>query len=347
MNLATKSAQLTALKKLEAAFGNTPLVEVSFLFRGSPKKIYAKYEAFNFSGSIKDRMAFHILKTAYERGEINAGDVIAEATSGNTGIAFAALGRALGHHVRIYMPDWLSQERYSKMELLGAEVIRFSKEQGGFLRSIDEARTFVKQHGRAFCPEQFTNPENVNAHSNSTAKEVIAQLESVGLKLNHFVAGVGTGGTIMGFLRYCQKHNLATNCHPLEPANSPTLTTGGKKIGKHRIQGISDEFIPEIVKLGELKEIVSVDDGDSIIMARKLNQAGLSVGISSGANFIGALKLIASRPENEVVATIFCDSALKYLSTDLCRKEPARIDFLSNDVELKGFRFIKSESSKI
>jgi cysteine synthase A len=338
----THKSQLLKLENLAAGFGRTPLVEVSFSYRGKLRKIYGKYEAFNFSGSIKDRIAFHILKTAYEKGEIQPGDLIVEATSGNTGIAFAALGRALGHQVRIYMPDWLSRERYSMMELLGAEVIQFSKEQGGFLRSIDEARKVVKENGNAFCPEQFTNEENIEAHAKYTAKEIVEQLNSLGLKLDHFVAGVGTGGTIMGFLRYCQRNQLEVNCHPLEPANSPTLTTGGKKIGKHRIQGISDEFIPDIVKLSELKEIVSVDDGDATIMAQKLNNAGLSVGISSGANFIGALKLIAEKPENEVVATIFCDSALKYLSTDLCRAEPAKIDFLSNDVELHAVRFIKS-----
>lgn len=332
---------IQALKDLALAYGNTPLVEVSFFYKGQPKKIYAKYEAFNFSGSIKDRMAIHILKSAYENGKIKEGDVIAEATSGNTGIAFASLGRALGHKVRIYMPDWLSKERYSTMELLGAQVIRFSKEQGGFLRSIDEARKFVIQHGNAFCPEQFNNLENVNAHSATTAKEIIQQLNSLNLKLNHFVAGVGTGGTIMGFLKYCRDNNLDVNCHPLEPENSPTLTTGGRKIGVHRIQGISDEFIPDILKLNQLKEIVSVDDGDAIIMAQKLNQRGLSVGISSGANFIGALKLIANSSKNEVVATIFCDSALKYLSTNLSEKEPIKLGFLSTDVEIISFKIIK------
>jgi cysteine synthase A len=332
---------IQALKNLALAYGNTPLIEVLFLYKGQEKRIYAKYEAFNFSGSIKDRMAIHILKSAYENGQIKEGDVIAEATSGNTGIAFAALGRALGHKVRIYMPDWLSKERYSTMELLGAQVIRFSKEQGGFLRSIDEARKFVMQQGNAFCPEQFNNIENVNAHANSTAKEIVQQLNSLDLKLNHFVAGVGTGGTIMGFLKHCRDNKLDVNCHPLEPENSPTLTTGGKKIGVHRIQGISDEFIPDILKLNQLKNIVSVDDGDAIIMAQKLNQRGLSVGISSGANFIGALKLIANSSKNEVVATIFCDSALKYLSTNLSEKEPIKLGFLSTDVEIISFKIIK------
>lgn len=325
---------------LSKAFGNTPLVEIVIKYKGEIRKIYGKYEAFNFSGSIKDRMAIHIIKKAYENGEIKEGDTIVEATSGNTGIAFAALGRALGHKVKIFIPDWLSTERYAKMELLGADLVRISKEQGGFLRSIEEARKLAAAHDDVYCPEQFTNPENVNAHAQTTAKEIFAQLKSIGLKPNYFVAGVGTGGTVMGMLKYCKDHKISIKCHPMEPENSPTLTTGGKKIGKHRIQGISDEFIPEIVKLNQLDEIISVDDSDAIIMAQKLNKSGLSVGISSGANFIAALKLIRERPKSEVVVTILCDSALKYLSTDLCRKEPVKLGFLSSDVEVMHYHFI-------
>jgi cysteine synthase A len=332
---------LEKINALEAAFCNTPLIEVSFSYKGALKKIYAKYEAFNFSGSIKDRIAIHILKKAYESGKIKQGDMIVEATSGNTGIAFASLGRALGHKVRIYMPNWLSLERYQIMEALGVEIIRITKEQGGFVRSIEEARRFAVNNPNVFCPEQFTNEENIDAHYNTTAKEIITQLKTLDLSPDYFVAGVGTGGTVMGVLKYCKDHKIKCACHPMEPSNSPTLTTGGQKIGKHRIQGISDEFIPDILKLDQLKEIVSVDDGDAIIMAQKLNQAGLSVGISSGGNFIAALKLLAESGEDKVAATIFCDSSMKYLSTDLCRKEPVNLDFLSTDVEIIGFKFIK------
>lgn len=331
---------LEKIKALEAAFGKTPLVEVTFQFKGEIRKIYAKYEAFNFSGSIKDRIALHILKKAYETGAIKEGDTIVEATSGNTGIAFAAIGKALGHKVRIYMPDWLSTERYQIIETFGAEVIRITKEQGGFVRSIDEARKFALNDG-VFCPEQFTNSLNADAHCKTTAEEIFSQLKSLDLSPDYLVAGVGTGGTIMGLLKYCRDNKINCKCHPMEPSNSPTLTTGGKKIGKHRIQGISDEFIPEIVKLEELEEIVSVDDGDAIIMAQKLNRAGLSVGISSGGNFIAALKLIAEQPKEKVVVTIFCDSSMKYLSTDLCKKEPVKLDFLSTDVEVLSYKIIR------
>jgi len=331
--------QIEILNNLQALYGKTPLIEVAFKYKNKNRKIYAKYEAFNFSGSIKDRIAIHILRKAYESNQIKEGDIIVEATSGNTGIAFSALGRALGHKVKIFMPDWLSKERYDAIALYGAEVIKISKEQGGFLRSIEEGNNFVKNNSNSFCPQQFTNVENINAHFESTAPEIFSQLEKLHLKLTHFIAGVGTGGTIMGFKKYCKTHNLEVKCYPMEPLNSPTLSTGGKKIGSHRIQGISDEFIPEILKLDELEKIVSVDDADAVIMAQKINQAGLSVGISSGANFIGALKLLEEADDDQaVITTIFCDSALKYLSTDLCRVENLKPHLLSPDVEIIGVK---------
>lgn len=336
--------QIEKLLNLQSLYGNTPLIEVAFKYKNNLHKIYAKYEAYNFSGSIKDRIAIHILKHAYQNNLIKEGDVIVEATSGNTGIAFSAIGTALGHRVKIFMPDWLSQERYDTIQLYGAEVVKISKEQGGFLRSIAEANDYVAKNKNAFCPQQFTNLENINAHFLTTAPDLFKQLERIKIIPSHFIAGVGTGGTIMGFHKYCKTHNLSVKCHPLEPLNSPTLSTGGKKIGAHRIQGISDEFIPEILKLSELEKIVSVDDADAMIMAQKINRAGLSVGISSGANFIGALKLIlegnsqSQASSSTTVATIFCDSALKYLSTDLCRHEPLQDKLIAPEVEIVAIK---------
>lgn len=329
--------QIKILNTLQALFGNTPLIKVNLNYKNKNRKIYAKYEALNFSGSIKDRIAIHILRKAYQSNQIKEDDIIVEATSGNTGIAFSALGRALGHKVKIFIPDWLSKERYDAMALYGAEIIKVSKAEGGFLGSIKKGNDFVAKNSNSFCPQQFTNVENLNAHFESTAPEIFSQLEKLKSELTHFIAGVGTGGTIMGVLKYCKTHKLDVKCHPLEPFNSPTLSTGGKKIGSHRIQGISDEFIPEILKLEELQKIISVDDADAVIMAQKINRAGLSVGISSGANFIGALKLLEeSTNDQAVVATIFCDSALKYLSTDLCRVEKTKPQLLSPEVEILG-----------
>ena len=181
----------------------------------------------------------------------------------------------------------------------------------------------------------------MDAHARGTGPEIMAQLRSLCLEPAAFVAGVGTGGTIMGVGRYLKKVLPAVTIHPLEPANSPTLSTGCKN-GKHRIQGISDEFIPAIVRLKELDRVVSVDDGDAISMARKLAaELGLGVGISSGANLIGALMLQNEIGPDAVVVTVFPDDNKKYLSTDLMREQPAGPGFLSPRVKLKGFGVVK------
>lgn len=318
--------------------GNTPMLEISFRYKGQERKIYAKSENYNLTGSIKDRMALHILKKAYEKGTIKPGDRIIEATSGNTGIAFSAIGRFLGHPVTIFMPDWMSKERINLIKSYGAEIILVSKEQGGFLGSIKMADQMAAELGNAFRPQQFDNGDNTDAHYNTTGPEIRMQLENLSLKPEAFVAGVGTGGTVMGVGRYLRENNNSIKIHPLEPANSPTLSTG-HKVGKHRIQGISDEFIPSIVDLPELDEIICVDDGDAIIMAQKLAfDLGLGIGISSGANFLGAILAQEELGKDSIVATIFSDDNKKYLTTDLAGTEPVKDGFISTDIELIGVK---------
>ena len=325
------------LRELGHLVGNTPLFAIDCAYKGEPRRIYAKAENFNLTGSIKDRMALHILRKGYGSGVLKPGAQVAEATSGNTGISFAAIGRALGHPVTIFMPDWMSQERKDLIRCLGARIRLVTTEEGGFLGSIRLSEEFAAANPGCFLPRQFSNEDNVLAHAETTGPEIWGQLESQGLKPDAFVAGVGTGGTIMGVGRYLKQVHPAVTLHPLEPANSPTLSTG-RKVGKHRIQGISDEFIPPIVRLRELDEIVSVDDGDAIIMAQKLAaELGLGVGISSGANFLGALRLQNKLGGAAVVVTVFPDDNKKYLSTDLLQEEPERPGFLSPDIELKGF----------
>jgi cysteine synthase A len=290
----------------------------------------------NLTGSIKDRMALHILRKAYAAGELHAGDTIAEATSGNTGIAFAALGRALGHPVTIYMPDWMSRERKDLIRSYGAEVVPVSKEQGGFLGSIRMAEEFAASRSNVFLPEQFSNTANSEAHELGTGPEIWAQLESARLVPNAFVAGVGTGGTVMGVGRCLRARKPSIKVHPVEPAESPTLSTG-YKVGKHRIQGISDEFIPALVDLSSLDDIIAIPDGDSILMAQKLASAlGLAVGISSGCNFLAALKVQESLGPGSVVVTVFPDDNRKYLSTDLMAEEQVLESYLAPGVQLLG-----------
>lgn len=327
------------IQGLSSLIGNTPLLAIHFKYKGAERVIYAKAEALNMTGSIKDRMAFHILKKAYERKELKPGQRIIEATSGNTGISFSAIGRALGHPVTIYMPNWLSSERINLIKSLGCEIVLVSKEEGGFLGSIQMAEEKAKNEG-GFLPRQFSNHDNVEAHYLTTGPELWWQMKYRNLAPTTFVAGVGTGGTVMGVGKFLKEQNQTIKIHPVEPSNSPTLTTG-HKVGKHRIQGISDEFIPSIVELGQMDQVISVDDGDAIIMAQKLARLGIAVGISSGANFLAALKAQNDSDPNGNIVTVFADSNKKYLSTDLTKEEPINEDFLSTDVELLYFGSFK------
>ena len=331
----------TRVKQLKHMIGNTPLLAIRFSFKGKERLIYAKAEHLNMTGSIKDRMAFHILKTAYQEGRIQPGDTIAEATSGNTGISFAAIGRALGHQVVIFMPDWMSQERVSLIKSLGAKIVPVRRDQGGFLGSIRMTEELAKQKSHVFLPAQFANEANVEAHEKTTGPEIWWQLFFNSITPDAFVAGVGTGGTIMGAGRFLRQRNPAIKLHPLQPAESPTLSTG-HKVGHHRIQGISDEFIPSILRLEKLDSVVSVHDGDAILMAQKLASClGLGVGISSGANFIGALLVQNQLGDDAVVTTVFPDDNKKYLSTDLLREEAVKDSYLAPQVELLEYEAIK------
>ena len=328
-------------RQLKHMIGNTPLLAVRCRLRGAERVIYAKAEHLNLTGSIKDRMAFHILKKAYQANHILPSDTIAEATSGNTGISFAAIGRALGHKVVIFMPDWMSQERVALIRSLGAKIVPVRRDQGGFIGSIRMTEELAEHRPHVFLPAQFANEANVEAHVLTTGPEIWWQLDFHNLKPDAFVAGVGTGGTIMGVGKSLRRYNPEIKIHPLQPAESPTLSAG-RKVGHHRIQGISDEFIPSILQLEKLDSVISVHDGDAILMAQKLAaELGLGVGISSGANFIGALMVQSEMDENAVVTTVFPDDNKKYLSTDLLRDERPDAGYLSSEVEFISYEAFK------
>lgn len=321
-------------KSIDNLIGNTPLLEINFKYKGELRRIFAKAEQYNLTGSIKDRMAIHIIKEAYNSGDLKKDDTIVEATSGNTGIAFSAIGSALGHKVIIFMPDWMSKERVNLIESYGANIHLVSSDEGGFIGSIKMTEDLAEKSGNIFLPCQFSNEKNSEAHYLTTGPEIWNQLKTIGLKPDAIVAGVGTGGTIMGIGKYFKENSPNIKIYPLEPLNSPTLSTG-HKVGKHRIEGISDDFIPSIVKLDQLDDILSVDDGDAIIMAQKIaSQLGVGVGISSGANFLGALMAQELLGKDSTVVTIFSDDNKKYLSTDLMKEETIKDGFLSKDIEL-------------
>lgn len=337
----THGALRSRVDALSAMVGGTPLLEIHYAFNDRPRRIYAKYEIMNMTGSIKDRMALHIIRRAYESSDLTPGDTIVEASSGNTGISFAAIGRALGHPVRIYMPDWMSRERVQLIQNLGAIVVPVSHEQGGFRSAIEMSESYARERNDVFLPQQFAHPANIEAHEVVTGPEIETQLSEFGRETDAFVAGVGTGGTVMGVGRYLRRGGRDVRVHPLEPANSPTLRTG-KKVGRHRIEGISDEFIPDLVDLNELDAVVDAWDGDAILMAQALcRELGLAVGISSGANVLGAMQLVEELGEDATVVTVLPDSNKKYLSTDLCHEEPVRNDYLTPRVHLERFSAVR------
>ena len=335
-----------ALVALEGLIGQTPMLAIDLRYRGQLRRVHAKAEYLNLTGSIKDRMALHILGQALRNGELRPGDTIAEATSGNTGISMSAVGRALGCRVEIFMPDWLSRERMALIGSFGATLRLVSRDEGGFLGAIRQTQELAASRPRVYLPRQFDNPGNVEAHARTTGPEILAQLGAAGLAPQAFVAGVGTGGTVMGVGQALRAAHPQVRVHPLEPAESPTLSTG-HKVGSHRIQGISDEFVPSICRLDALDAPVAVNDGDAILMAQRLaRELGLGLGISSGANLLGALRLQDELGDDATVVTILCDDNKKYLSTDLMRDEPVREGYLAPQVELLGYSVIAASGRR-
>jgi cysteine synthase A len=235
----------------------------------------------------------------------------------------------------------MSRERIDLIRSFGARIVSVSRDEGGFLGSIRLTEEFARNERNVFLPSQFDNVVNIEAHERTTGPEIWWQLNSRSITPDAFIAGVGTGGTIMGAGKYLRRHNPDIKLHPLEPAESPTLSSGCK-VGRHRIQGVSDEFIPSILKLEDLDSVVSVADGDAILMAQKLAaDLGLGVGISSGANFIGALMVQEELGDSAVVATVFPDDNKKYLSTALLDHEPVMPEYSTPDVELLDYEALK------
>ena len=223
----------------------------------------------------------------------------------------------------------------------GATIKPVSKEQGGFLGSIASCETLARDQENVFLPRQFSNEANVDAHRRTTGPEIAEQLGRIDRKVTAFVAGVGTGGTVMGVGACLRSRNPEVRVHPIEPAESPALSTGVKS-GRHRIQGISDEFVPPICRLQSMNAVMPISDGDAILMAQKLaGTLGLGVGISSGANFLGAARALERYGKHATIATVFCDDNKKYLSTDLMREEPVRPNYLSPEIELLGYEALQ------
>lgn len=314
--------------------GNTPMIKIKYKFHGKEKYIYTKLESYNLTGSIKDRVAFYIIKKAYQEGKIKKEMTIVEATSGNTGIALSSMGSYFGNPVRIYMPNWVSKERQDLMKMYNAEVILISKEEGGFKKAIEEAKDFAKSNN-AFLSNQFGNENNILAHYETTGREII---EKLGDNIGGFVSGIGTGGTLMGIAKKLKEENKDVKIYALEPDKMPLLSKG-KIIENHKIEGIGDDFIPKIVNKEMIDEIILVNDEDSINMSKKIAlNLGIGVGISSGANMIAGV--IANEKVEKNIVTVFPDDNKKYLSTELSKPIRNNKEYISNQIELLNYEFV-------
>ncbi len=300
---------------IEELIGKTPMVELCKTERAFRLKarLFAKLEYFNPAGSVKDRVARALIDGAEKRGALVKGSVVIEPTSGNTGIGLAMVCAARGYRLIIVMPDSMSAERRALLRAYGAEV-ELSPGARGMSGAIEFAREIADRTPGAFIPGQFTSPDNAAAHFSATGPEIYSDLDG---KVDVFVAGVGTGGTLTGVGRYLKSKNGDIKAVAVEPASSPVL--GGGKAGAHGIQGIGAGFVPEILDVDVIDEVIGVSDSDAFSAAREIaKREGILVGISSGAALCAAVK-VAKRAENaeKNIVVLLPDGGDRYLSTAL------------------------------
>ncbi len=295
--------------------GHTPLlrlhrIEAHF---GVTAELLAKLEYFNPAGSVKDRVARNMIEKAEATGALRPGSVIIEPTSGNTGIGLAAIGASKGYKVILTMPETMSVERRNLLKAYGAQVVLTEGAQG-MNGAIDKAKELAAQTEGAFIPGQFENPANPQAHLETTGPEIWADTEG---RVDAFVAGVGTGGTISGVGQYLKERNAKIHIAAVEPASSPVLSKG--VAGPHKIQGIGAGFVPDILDTSIYDEVIPVENEDAFAMGRAMaHEEGVLVGISSGAALWAAVQL-ARRPEwvNKRIVVLLPDTGERYLSTDM------------------------------
>jgi cysteine synthase len=279
-------------------------------------EIWAKLENFNPGGSVKDRICVAMVEDAEKSGRIKPGDTIVEPTSGNTGIGLALVAAVKGYNLILTMPDTMSEERRSLLVAYGAKLV-LTPDTRGMHGAIAKAEELCRENPRYFMPQQFSNPANPEMHYRTTGPELMEQLP----KIDAFVSGVGTGGTISGAGRYLHEHSKnPVLVVAVEPANSPVLSGG--EAGFHKIQGIGAGFVPKNLDTDSYNEIIKVSDEDAAGFSRRLaREEGILVGISSGANCCAALQIAQRLGKRKVVAVVFCDTGERYLTTDLFQAE--------------------------
>lgn len=297
---------------IEELIGNTPLVKINHLSGQTGTTILGKCEFMNPTSSVKDRIAFNMIDQALKSGAINTDTTIIEPTSGNTGIGLAAICAAKGLKLILTMPESMSIERRKILTHLGAKLV-LTPAADGMSGAIDRADELEKELNNAKVLQQFNNPDNPDIHRKTTALEILKDTK----KIDIFVASVGTGGTLTGTAEVLKKEIPGIEVVAVEPVTSTVLAGGSA--GPHKIQGIGAGFVPEILNTEIYDEVLAVSDEESFAMARLVaKEEGLLIGISSGAN-LHAAQVLAARPENKgkTIVTILCDTAERYLSTEL------------------------------
>ena len=290
---------------LLSLIGNTPILKANNLFEGN--NVFVKLEKFNPGGSIKDRAVYEMLEGLEQRGELKKGDVLVEATSGNTGIALSMIGKLKGYEVVIVMPETMSVERRDLMKAYGANLV-LTDGKAGMAGSIEKANELLKENPNYKSLKQFENKDNPNAHYKTTAVEIMNDVKD----LDIFVCGVGTGGTLIGTARYLKEQNPNIRVIALEPKKSPAISEN--KTGPHKIQGIGANFVPENYDSSVVDEVILVDDEDAFDTVKLLAaKEGILVGISSGANIFGAIEMAKKYPDKKIV-TVAPDGVDKYMS---------------------------------
>lgn len=304
---------MKAAQNILELIGNTPLVKLNKLTENCYAEIYAKLEYFNPTSSVKDRAANAMIQDAEERGLIKKGSVIVEPTSGNTGIGLAMVCAVKGYRLILTMPESMSEERRKLLKGFGSELVLTPAEKG-MNGAVEKAKEIIEQTGNSYMPMQFSNPSNPEVHRKTTAEEIWNDTDG---RIDIFVSGVGTGGTITGVSEIIKKRKPLFKAIAVEPLSSPVISGG--KAGPHKIQGIGAGFIPEVLNKNIINEIITVSDDDAVNTARQMiSEEGILCGISSGAIAYAALK-VASRVENKGKMIVFmvCDTAERYLSTML------------------------------
>ncbi len=289
--------------------GNTPLVRLNRITKGLEATVLAKLESFNPLSSVKDRIGVAMIEAAEKRGILRKDSVIIEPTSGNTGIGLAMISAIRGYRCILTMPETMSAERRQILRAYGAEIV-LTEGAKGMRGAVEKAEELLKNEPHGFMPQQFKNPANPEVHRTNTAREIIDATDG---KLDAFVAGVGTGGTITGVGEVLKQHNPKIKVIAVEPKKSPVLSGG--HAGSHKIQGIGAGFVPQVLNLGIIDEIIQVDDDDALKTAKALaRNEGIFVGVSAGAAVWAALKVAKELGRGKRVVTILPDTGERYLS---------------------------------